>query len=131
PLQAHPRVDALALQGRVAAVLVLVELDKHQVPDFHVPLAAGTPRPAVGLAAAPLGAPVHVDFGAGPAGAHADLPEVVLLAHADDALGRQARLLLPELGRLVVFDVDAGPQPVGMHAHALGDELPRPRDGFP
>ena len=52
-------------------------------------------------------APVEVNLGAGAAGAGAVLPEVILLAQADDAVGVDADLLGPDIESLVVVLVDA------------------------
>src|SRR5690606_19847308 len=112
PLKAHAGVDALALQGVVVARLVLEELDEHEVPNLNEPLAPRAAGTAVRVPAALFGAPVDVDFRARTAGADADFPEVVGLPHADDALGGQADLLLPDLRRPVIFQTHAGPQPV-------------------
>ena len=89
------------------------------------------------LAAAPLGAPVVVDLGAGAAGAGAVLPEVVLLAELVDAVGGDADLLVPDAEGLVVgggglvAGEDGGVQAAGVQAHPLrgGQELPGPVDG--
>src|SRR6185503_12296591 len=71
---------------------------------------------------------VEEDLAAGPAGAGVTrLPEVVL-AEPLDALGANADRVAPDLGRLVVAQVDRDPQPLGVEAHDLRDQLPGPRD---
>ena len=110
---------------------VVVELGEHHVPDLHVPVAVAA-NGAAGLAAAVLLAPVIVDLRAGAAGAGAVLPEVVLLAEAEDLLGGYADLVVPDVPRLVVLQIDGGIQPVGLQTHPLraGQELPAPCDGL-
>src|SRR5690606_20996185 len=129
-LKAHARVDARPLQLRVRAVFVLMKLDKDQIPNLQITLAVVAARLALFVRAAELGAAVDVNLRARAARADADLPEVVLFAQAHDALLGDADLLMPDAGRLVVLPVDADPKPVLGHLHALGDELPRPGDGF-
>ena len=58
------------------------------------------------------------------------LPEVILLAEAEDVLSGNADLLVPDLkGFLVVF-VDGGIQSVCIQANHLGQELPAPCNGL-
>ena len=136
PLQAHAGVDVLLLKLLVVALAVVVELGEDHVPDFHVAVAL-TAYGAAGLAAAVLLAPVIVNLGAGAAGAGAVLPEVVLLAELEDALGGDADLLVPDLEGLVVgggglvSGKDRGIETVGVQAHPLGggQKLPGPVDG--
>ena len=102
---------------------------------FFVAVAA---HGAAGLAAAPLLAPVVVDLGAGAAGAGAMLPEVVLLAELEDALGGDADLLVPDAEGLVVggggliAGEHGGVEAVGVQAHPLGagQKLPGPVNGL-
>ena len=100
-LQAHAGVDVLLLELGVVVVAVVVELGEHVVPDLDIAVAVAADG-AAGLAAAVLGAAVIVDLGAGAAGAGAVLPEVVLLAEAEDPLGGDADLLVPDVKGLVV-----------------------------
>ena len=60
------------------------------------------------------------------------LPEVVLLAEAEDPVLRNADLVPPDGKGLVVALVHGGIQPVGLQPHPLrgGQELPAPRDGL-
>ena len=58
------------------------------------------------------------------------LPEVVLLAEAEDALGGDAHLLVPDVEGLVVVQIDGGVQPVRLQPHHLSQELPAPCDGL-
>ena len=60
------------------------------------------------------------------------LPEVVLLAEAENALLGDADLLVPDVEGLVIVQIDGGVQPVGLQAHPLGagQEFPAPGDGL-
>ena len=60
------------------------------------------------------------------------LPEVVLLAEAEDLFGGDANLVVPDVPRLVIVQIDGGVQAVRLQTHPLGagQELPAPRDGF-
>ena len=73
PLQAHAGVDVLLLQLGVVALPVVVKLGEHDVPHLDIAVAVAA-HGAARLAAAPLGAPVVVDLGAGAAGAGAVMP---------------------------------------------------------
>ena len=130
-LQTHTGVDVLLHEVGVVAVAVVVKLGEDVVPDLHVAVAVAAGR-AVGLAAAVLLAAVIINLGAGTAGARAVLPEVILLAETDDALGRNADLVAPDVERLVVVHIHAGIQAVGVDLQPLGagEELPRPGDRF-
>src|SRR5690606_3470059 len=130
PLKAHSGVDTLALERGELAFFVLMVLDEHQVPNLEVPLAAVARGPAVRFAAAERFAPVVVDFRARAARPDADLPEVILLSEADDALFGQAHFTVPDVESLVVFNINRNPKPVLLQLQAFGDELPGPGDGF-
>ena len=138
PLQAHAGVDVLLLELGVVALPVVVELGEHHVPHLDIAVAVAA-HGAARLAAAVLGAAVIVDLGAGAAGAGAVLPEVVLLAELEDALGGDAHLVVPDVPGLVVgggglvAGKDRGIEPVGVQAHPLraGQKLPGPVDGVP
>jgi hypothetical protein len=137
PLQPEAGVDVLlgqvaqdrvVLLGRALAAQVLHE---DEVPDFQVALAVdgGPARLAV------VGAAVVVDLRARPARAgDAHRPEVLLHPEALDALGGHAHDPVPDVGRLVVVEVDRDPQlgflePETALGHGLGDQLPRQRNG--
>ena len=97
---------------------------------------------AVGVVAGPLVGPaellaaVEVELRAGAAGAgRPGLPEVVLAAEADDPLVGHAdpapdldRLLVGAEAELLVAAEDGHPDPLRVHAEALGRELPAPGD---
>ena len=130
-LEAHAGIDVLLLQLGVVAVAVVVELGEYVVPDLHVAVAVAADG-AARLAAAELGAAVVVDLRARTARTGAMLPEVVLLAEAEDALGRDADLLVPDFERLVVVNVDGRVQAVRVDADPVRarQELPAPVDRF-
>ena len=129
-LQAHAGVDVLVGKLRVVALAIVIELGEHVVPDFHIPVAVAA-HGAAGLSAAVLLAAVVVDLTAGAAGAGAVLPEVVLLAEAEDPVGRNTHFLVPDIEGLVIIHIDGRIQPVLVQAHHLGQEFPAPVDGFP
>ena len=128
-LQAHAGIDVLLLELGVVVVTVVIELGKDVVPDLDIAVAVAA-HGAAGLAAAVLGAAVIVDLGAGAAGTGAVLPEVILLAEAEDAVLRDADLLVPDIEGLVIVLIDGGIEAVLLQAHHLGQELPGPGDGF-
>ena len=129
-LEAHARVDVGLGKGREAAVEVAVELREDVVPDLQVPV-AGALDVAAGLPAAHLGALVVEDLGAGAAGARlAHHPEVAVHAHADDAVGGHALLLVPDLEGLVVVLVDRDVHLLFRKAHDVDQEVPAPGDGL-
>ena len=130
-LQTHAGVDVLLLQLRVVAVAVVVELGEYVVPYLHVAVTVAADG-AAGLAAAVLGAAVVVDLRARAARTGAMLPEVVLLAEAEDALRCNADLLVPDLECLVIVNVDGRIQAIRVNADPLrtGQEFPAPVNGL-
>ena len=130
-LQAHAGVDVLLLEFGIVVLAVVVKLGEDVVPHLDIAVAVAAHRTGR-LAAAVLLAAVIIDLGAGAAGTGAMLPEVVLLAEAEDALRGDADLLVPDLPGLIVVHIDGGIEPVGIQAHPLGrgQELPAPGDGL-
>ena len=130
-LQTHAGVDVLLLQLRVVAVAVVVELGEYVVPYLHVAVTVAADG-AAGLAAAVLGAAVVVDLRARAARTGAMLPEVVLLAEAEDTLRCNADLLVPDLECLVIVNVDGRIQAIRVNADPLrtGQEFPAPVNGL-
>ena len=128
-LQTHAGVDVLLGQLGIVAVAVVVELGEDVVPDLHVAVTVAADG-AAGFAAAVLFATVVVNFRAGAAGAGTMLPEVVLLAEAENTLGGDAHFLVPNLKGFVVVFVDGGVQPVLVQTDHLGQELPAPCNGL-
>ena len=126
-LKAHAGIDVLLHKLGVVALAVVIELREHDVPDFDIPVTVAA-HGAAGLAAAPLRAAVVVDLRARTARACAMLPEVVLLAKAEDALSRDTDLLVPDFKRLVVVEVDRRVQPIRLQTDPFraGEELPCP-----
>ena len=136
-LQAHAGVDVLLLQLGIIAVAIIIELREHDVPDLDVAVAVAADG-AAGFAAAVLFAAVIINFGAGTARAGAVLPEIVLLAEAEDmALGNADHIapdgegLVVGGGRLIACK-DRRIQPIRLKADPLGagQEFPRPGNGF-
>ena len=127
-LKAHAGIDVGLCKGLAVAVCML-ELCEHKVPDFQEAVAVTLSYAAVG-ATGHLLALVNVDFRTGAAGASvAHGPEVVLLAHAHNALCRKASDFLPQGCCLVVVAKDCHPQLVLGKLQFLCAELPGPGDG--
>ncbi|KAF5040548.1 hypothetical protein DSECCO2_532340 [anaerobic digester metagenome] len=127
-LQTHSGVDILILHLFVVALAVVDKLREDIVPDFDIPVALAA-HGAVRLAAAVFFAPVVINFRAGTARPGAVLPEVVRLAEAENALGRDAHVLVPNLKGLVVVHIDRGIEPIRLQTHHLGQKLPTHGDG--
>ncbi len=128
PFQPHAGVDVFVFHLLIVSFAVVDELGEDVVPNLDIAVAVAA-HGAGGLAAAVLLAPVVVDLGAGAAGARAVLPEVVLLAEAEDALGGDADVLVPDFKGLVVVQVNRGVEPVLLQADNLGQKLPAVGDG--
>ena len=94
-------------------------LHEDEVPDLEVAVLVGDRAALLAV----LGAAVEVDLRAGTAGAgNAHVPVVVGLVATLHPLGRQPDHVGPERERLVVVEVDGGPQPLRVEAEAaVGD----------
>src|SRR5699024_671290 len=108
---------------------IAVKLGEHNVPEFDIAVTVAADA-AGRLAAAVLLAAVKIDLRAGTAGAGTVLPEVVLLAHAYNAIGSNADFLCPDLKGLVVVLINGNPQLVNRHLEHLCAELPGPGRGL-
>ncbi len=128
-LQAHAGIDVRLGHPLIVAVPVRIKLGENKIPELDIPVAVAA-GPAGGAAAAVLLAPVEIDLGAGTAGAGAVLPEVVLLAQADDAGRIHAYLFRPDVEGFVVVLIDGDPQLVNGQLQDFGDVLPGPGGGF-
>src|SRR5438445_5795064 len=126
-LDAHARIDVLFGQQRADAVLVLVVLHEHQVPELE-PTTVAVWR-IFRKAAAEAAALLVVQLTVRPARARLARrpPPVVLVAEALDPLLRDARLQ-PQLVGFVVGVVDGDPQPFLLEAHVARRKLECPRD---
>ena len=136
-LEAHAGVDILLLELGIIAVAVVIELGEDDVPDLDIAVTVAADG-AAGLAAAVLLATVVIDLGAWAARAGAMLPEVVLLAEAEDAVLGNADHVTPDGeclvvggGRLVARE-DGRVQTVWLKADPLGagQKFPCPGNGF-
>ena len=58
------------------------------------------------------------------------LPEVILLAKAEDPIRRDPDILIPDLPGLIVLQVYRRIEPVRVKSHHLCQELPGPGDGL-
>ena len=129
-LEAHAGIDVGMFEQFALAGLLLVVLGEHEVPDLKEAVAVALADAAV-RAALHVFALIHVDFGAGAAGAGvAHSPEVVLLAHADDAFGSEAGNLLPEGEGFVVILEHGDVEAFLGKLQLFGDEFPCVGDGF-
>ena len=137
-LQAHACVHAGLGQRVHIALLVAVELHKHAVPNLN-------PAVAVFFGAARNAAPdffavVVENLGAGAAGASvAHLPEVIrsvaaafVVADADDTLGRNAYVVVPNVVGFVVFGIHSYQQFFfgNVQPFGAGEKFPRERNHF-
>ena len=137
PLEAHACVDVLLLQLGVVVVAVVVKLREDHVPDLDISVAVAADR-AAGLAAAVLRTAIIVNFGARAARTGAMLPEVVLFAELEDALLRNADLLVPDAEglfvgrRRLVARKHGRIEAIRLQADPLraGQEFPRPGNGL-
>ena len=127
--QTHTGIDVLLDQIAVVALAVVVKLCEDVVPELDVSVAVAA-RFAVGLAAAVLFAAVEVDLRARAARTAADLPEVVVLAETHNALFRHTDLILPDVVRFVVIQIDRRPELIDRHFHHFGHEFPAPGERF-
>src|SRR5690606_12184130 len=134
-LEPGTRVDRRRGQRVELAVGAAVVLHEDEVPQLEelAALAAGDELLELEVRAPPLRGPeVEVDLRARAARPRlTHLPEVVLVAETEDALGRQPGDLLPELRGLVVRVVHGGPEPLARQRVLLGEQLPRERDRVP
>ena len=126
-LQPHAGIDVLLLQRRVMTLTVIFELGEDIVPDLHEAVAvaarlAGVLRPTA--LEAVLRSAVIVDLRARTTRACPMLPEIVLLAELGDAALRDPDLVMPDLERLVIVEVDRRIKPVRIEADHLGQKLP-------
>ena len=58
------------------------------------------------------------------------LPEVILLAKAEDPLCGDAHVLVPDLKGFVVIQIDGGIEPLRVQPADIRQEFPAPGDGF-
>ncbi len=111
------------------ALSVIFKLGEHIVPHLNIAVAVAA-YGAARLAAAVLLSSVIVDLRAGTAGACPVLPEIILLAEAEDPLFRDAHLLIPDGKCLVILLINRRIQPVRRKPHNFGQKLPGPVDGL-
>src|SRR4029077_15572797 len=124
-LEAHPGIDAFALQWGPLPRLVAIPLNEDQVPNLQETVAMLTVRSAVRLAAAVLLTPVIVDLGVRPARpGWAGRPEVVLVPKAPDPLLPNPSLL-PDFETPVVVVMNPGPETILVDAQIFGQALVR------
>ncbi len=119
-LEAHAGVDRRRRQRRQHAVGAALELHEHVVPDFDLRIGAAAAAHEVDLRAAAARAGV------------AHLPEVVVGAELEDAVGRHAKAAPDVVGLVVARDAvlaleDRHDQLVGRHLPDVGQQ--RPREG--
>ncbi len=127
-LEAHAGIDARLVQRGADAVCRRVVLHEHVVPQLEVARAIAAGR-AVRLTTAPLRTAIDVDLGVGAVRAdRAGRPPVVVQLR--DALLRHADLVAPDAERLLILRMHRRVELLGGEVHPLGQELPRPREGF-
>ena len=135
-LQTHAGIHARCRQRLQRAVGLAVELHEHVVPDLDVAVAILVRRAR--RATGDVGAMVIEDLGARATGAGiGHLPEVVrgirgalVVADAHDAFRRQADHRVPQVVGLIIGVVDGDQQAFRVQAPDLGQQFPRPGNGF-
>ena len=125
-LKPHAGINVWLWQRREVAFLVAVVLHEHEVPDLQPAVAvANAERTAVFTVAGVFFAAVVVHLAARAAWADiAHLPEVVLLAQAQDAVFIVARHLVPDLVGFVVVLVDRDPELFLRQLQLIGEKIP-------
>ena len=98
----HTRINVRVRQTVIVAVLVLVELRKYKVPNFHksVTFTADT---AARLTAAIFFAAVKIYFRTRAARTCTVFPEVVLFTKLNDVSRVNANFIYPNISCLVIF----------------------------
>ena len=86
---------------------VILKLGKYIVPYLDVAVTV-TAHCTVRLSAAVLFSTVIVDLGTGTAWTSPMLPEVILLAEAEDLYGRNTNLISPDVKGLIILQVNRG-----------------------
>ena len=133
-LQTHAGIDALEREFGASPIWVLLVLHKDEIPHLEPTRAVlGVIWQTVGTTREVCAA-IEVDLGAGAAGAclgHA--PEVCIVPLVDvapscEAIGGNADLLQPNVGRLFVVAIDRDGEAIGRDPHLNGEELPSPED---
>ena len=129
-LESHTGVDARLGQRVQGAVFGAVVLHEHEVPVLQIAVAVAADG-AVRAVAPEFGTLVVVELGARPARTgRPRRPEVVLGAHAHDALLREADFIDPDRLGLVVVLEDRDPDAVGIESEHVDRVLPGPRGRF-
>ena len=126
-LQPCPGVDVLMFQRGIGAVLILVELGKHQVPQLQETAAVAV-RSAFRPAAATFRSQVDMDFRAGTAGAAADFPEIIF--QADDTLVRNSYHVAPDFIGFIIAGMDSDIQFIPGQFQFFRQEFPAPGNDF-
>ena len=119
-------VSMLGFGSGDLAVVALVELHEHEVPDLDVAVRVARRRAAVGAVGVAEVPEQLRRRPARPGVAHP--PEVVRRRAAGCAPRGSPTSSLPDPVRLVVGDVHGHPEPLRVELEHLGEELPRPRD---
>ena len=128
-LKAHPRVHARARQGGHGAVGAALKLHKDEIPDLDVTIAILFRSPR---GAAPNLWPVVIEnLGTGAAGARIPHgPEIILVAHAGNAVGGNTDVVAPKLLGLVIAVMDRHPELFRRQTKTLREEGPGEADGI-
>ncbi len=123
-LEAHPGIDGRFGKGHFRAVGLLVELHEDEVPNLDESILVAVFGATV---VTELGALVPEDLRTWPTRTDVAHLPVVVLVEALNALGRNADMVFPDLGSLVVAEMDGDPQSVLVEPEDIGDEFPCPR----
>ena len=122
-LQAHSGINIFLLEQLIVTLAIVLKLGKYVVPDFHVTVAVTAYRTAR-LPAAVLFSAVIVNLRTRSARSCAMLPEIVLFSKTEDTVLCDTDLLVPDIKRLIVLQVNGRIKTLRIQSDHLGQELP-------
>ena len=127
PLEPRAGVDAGLRERDLCAIGLLIELHEDEVPELEETLFAAVSRTA---AVAELRPSIEEDLRARSVGAGVGHAPPVVVVEALDAIGRHPDAVAPDVGCVVIGEVDRDPQTLGVEAEHVGDQLPHVGDGL-
>ena len=122
-LQSHTGVNVFLSQFCIIVITVIIKLSKYVVPDFHITVAVAA-NGTIRLFAAVLLSPVIIYLRAWTAWACAVLPEIIFFSKTENTLCRDADLLVPDIKRLIILQIDRRVQAFRVQPHHLSQKFP-------